>query len=124
MAERMSEAEIEALVDAEIARRRVAGALEGEDGRAARIARHPLFLALVAFLLTTVIGGAYDQLTQARKADEAARDARIAAIEAQVAEGIAELSAFTRLVQARPQLRLRAPRDGRAEEIAPQAPRL
>lgn len=74
---------IEKLVDEELARRRVGSAFEPAQKKSiwAGFFRHPLFLTVFAFLVTTVIGGWYDHILKERDAEaqaiaQAASDAR------------------------------------------------
>lgn len=81
----MTPEQIEHLVDAEIARRHLDKALEppAEDTSAWHgILRHPLFLTVFAFIVTTVIGGYYDGVLKDRAEARANADAAIAELEA------------------------------------------
>lgn len=67
----MDEHEIERMVDEEIARRRAAGALASKSTPSvwSTLSHHPLALLIFGFIVTTVIGGGYDQILKERAED-------------------------------------------------------
>ena len=99
----MDENEIKRLIDVEIARRRVAGELAkaGKKGGGGAWLRHPLFLTVFAFLVTTGIGGYYDSVLTERAEAREAEAAKHTRAEAREGEAILELQSFVTLVYTR-----------------------
>lgn len=84
----MTPQEIEKLVDDEVARRRLTEVLNPPKPVWETVIRHPLFLTVFAFIVTTIIGGYYDSVLKdradARAAEERARSQATADAQAAV----------------------------------------
>ncbi|MEO1492710.1 MAG: hypothetical protein AAFV19_11210 [Pseudomonadota bacterium] len=76
----MTDDEIKRLVDDELARRRIGAAFEEPKSVWRTIFRHPLFLTVFAFFVTTIIGGTYDQILTARAEAKAEADQAVAGL--------------------------------------------
>ncbi len=76
----MTDDEIKTLVDAELARRRIGAAFEPPKSVWRTVFRHPLFLTVFAFFVTTIIGGTYDQVLNARAEAKAEAEQAVAGL--------------------------------------------
>ncbi|MEM7742631.1 MAG: hypothetical protein AAF409_02875 [Pseudomonadota bacterium] len=93
----MTEEDINRVVDAELARRRIGAAFEPKQGRLSAVLRHPLFLTVFAFVVTTVIGGFYDGIVQDRRAEALAAENARAQRAAEAELAVAGVEAIARL---------------------------
>jgi hypothetical protein len=73
--------DIRLMIREEVDRSAVRAALAAKDApaptRAGAISRHPLFLALIAFIMTTIVGGTFNEAMKQRNLDHANHEAKL-----------------------------------------------
>jgi len=97
----MTPEQIQNLVDQEVARRQLDKRLFPPETWWQNTLRHPLFLTVFAFIVTTVIGGFYDQILSDRERERVQQERNSSLAEEREEEALSELKGFVTLAYER-----------------------